>query len=66
MSWDAYENAFLNLMAKRNIEHQFRPEDLASGCLLCSEAQPHYCHRRLVVDYLNEHWNTKLYVEHLY
>lgn len=66
MPWDAYENAFLNLMAKRNIEHQFRPEDLASGCLLCSEARPHYCHRRLVVDYLNEHWNTKLYVEHLY
>ncbi|MYJ74235.1 MAG: DUF488 domain-containing protein [Gammaproteobacteria bacterium] len=24
--------------------------------LLCSEDQPHHCHRRLVAQYLNDHW----------
>jgi uncharacterized protein (DUF488 family) len=66
MPWESYEDAFLNLMARRNIEHHFQPADLDSGCLLCSEARPHHCHRRLVVDYLNQHWNTQLIVEHLY
>lgn len=65
ITWEAYENAFLNLMAKRNIEKQLGPEELDGGCLLCSEARPHQCHRRLVVEYLNEHWNTDLHVEHL-
>lgn len=66
MPWEQYEEAFINLMAKRNIERQFQPADLADGCLLCSEAKPHHCHRRLVIDYLNQNWGTQLHVEHLY
>lgn len=65
-SWEDYQASFLNLMAKRNIEHQFKPADFDGACLLCSEARPHQCHRRLVVEYLNARWNTELQVEHLY
>jgi uncharacterized protein (DUF488 family) len=64
--WRVYEESFLNLMAQRNIERQLRPTDFEDACLLCSEAQPHHCHRRLVVEYLNTHWQTALKVEHLY
>ena len=31
-------------------------EVVADGCLLCSEDKPHHCHRRLVAEYLNDHW----------
>ena len=30
-------------------------ELLDGGCLLCSEAKPHHCHRRLVAEYLQRH-----------
>lgn len=65
MRWDAYAPAFLDLMAARRIETTLTPEDLDGACLLCSEALPHHCHRRLVVDYLNERWNGRLTVAHL-
>lgn len=65
MSWEDYERRFLDLMEKRRIEEAFSPQDLDGACLLCSEHKPHQCHRRLVVEYLNAHWSTKLEVRHL-
>lgn len=55
-SWDVYAGRFLDLMKARKIEEQLKPEELAGGCLLCSEDKPHQCHRRLVAEYLNERW----------
>ena len=66
ISWNVYEDKFLNLMAKRNIEKIISPTLLDKGCLLCSEHEPHFCHRRLVVEYLNMHSNLNLVVKHLY
>jgi uncharacterized protein (DUF488 family) len=66
MTWQAYEDKFLNLMAQRNIEKSVRPELLDNGCLLCSEHEPHMCHRRLVVEYLNKNSRLNLTVKHLY
>jgi uncharacterized protein (DUF488 family) len=66
MSWGVYEDKFLNLMAQRNIEKLIKPELLDHGCLLCSEHEPHFCHRRLVIEYLNGHSNLNLKVKHLY
>lgn len=66
ISWDAYEDKFLNLMAQRNIEKTVQPELLDNGCLLCSEHEPHLCHRRLVVEYLNDNSDLDLEVKHLY
>jgi uncharacterized protein (DUF488 family) len=66
MSWERYEDNFLNLMAKRNIERILKPTLLNDSCLLCSEHEPHFCHRRLVVEYLNEHTDQNYQVKHLY
>jgi uncharacterized protein (DUF488 family) len=63
--WPVYERAFLRLMKERRIESQLDPQMFAGGCLLCSEAQPHHCHRRLVCEYLNEQWKGALQVRHL-
>lgn len=54
--WKVYEGKFLELMRKREIEKRIDPALIADGCLLCSEDQPHHCHRRLVAEYLQSHW----------
>lgn len=66
ISWEVYEEKFLNLMGKRNIERSIKSTLLDHGCLLCSEHEPHLCHRRLVVEYLNQHSKLDLQVKHLY
>lgn len=65
ISWEAYEDKFLNLIAKRNIERDVNPEIIKDGCLLCSEHKPHHCHRRLIVEYLNKNTGLNLNVNHL-
>jgi uncharacterized protein (DUF488 family) len=62
--WAVYERAFLDLMAGRKIEDKIAPAEIAGGCLLCSEDKPHYCHRRLIAEYLNERWGN-LQINHL-
>lgn len=66
ISWEIYENRFFNLMKQRNIENLANPTLLNHGCLLCSEHDPNFCHRRLVIKYLNQHSNLDLKVKHLY
>lgn len=66
IKWDIYEDKFLDLMAKRNIEKTISREILDQGCLLCSEHEPHMCHRRLVVEYLNKTSGLDLKIKHLY
>ena len=63
--WDSYAASFLALMREREIEKRLKPELLNGACLLCSEATPHYCHRRLVCDYLDSKWEAALNVRHL-
>jgi len=55
--WAAYEKQFLDLMESRKIEKTLDKKLLDGGCLLCSEATPHYCHRRLVAEYLKDKWS---------
>jgi uncharacterized protein (DUF488 family) len=56
--WGIYEQKFLDLIAKREIEKKIDPKLLQKGCLLCSEHLPHHCHRRLVAEYLNAKWGN--------
>jgi uncharacterized protein (DUF488 family) len=61
--WDLYERQFVDLMGSRRIENT--PHEIVDGgCLLCSEEKPHHCHRRLVAEYLKEHWGD-VQIEHL-
>ncbi|BCM24346.1 DUF488 domain-containing protein [Methyloradius palustris] len=64
-SWEIYEDKFMNLMERRNIENNLSPTVFNNACLLCSEKTAHYCHRRLVVEYLNSKWGNKLEVKHI-
>lgn len=63
--WGEYQQKFLSLMAERKIEERFNASVFDGACLLCSEATPHHCHRRLVCDYLNGKWSGALKVRHL-
>ena len=64
IGWDAYQTSFMELMRARGVENAIPKDMLDGGCLLCSEDQPHHCHRRLVAEYLNDHWGG-IKVEHL-
>lgn len=63
-SWDDYERKFINLMSERRIEESLEPATMNDACLLCSEDKPHHCHRRLVAEYLKNHWRD-VEIEHL-
>lgn len=56
-SWEEYEKRFLKLMENRRIEETVPKGIVDQGCLLCSEDKPHYCHRRLIVQYLASRWS---------
>jgi uncharacterized protein (DUF488 family) len=62
--WPTYEKQFLALMAKRQVEATLDKKLIAGGCLLCSEATPEHCHRRLVAEYLREKWDN-VNIQHL-
>jgi uncharacterized protein (DUF488 family) len=55
-SWQEYEQRFFDLMRDRRIEERVPREVVSDGCLLCSEDKPDHCHRRLVAEYLKQHW----------
>jgi uncharacterized protein (DUF488 family) len=57
-AWAEYEHKFLQLMTSRQIEKKVSPSQIDGACLLCSEAKPHHCHRRLVAEYLNGKWGN--------
>jgi len=63
--WSEYEKRFIDLLQQRRIEERISPDLIRGGCLLCSEHQPHHCHRRLVVEYLCQKWGPSVQVKHL-
>ena len=65
ISWQEYEQSFLELMSERKIEEKI-DQSLFNGptVLLCSESKADHCHRRLVLEYLQYKWNT-LTITHL-
>jgi uncharacterized protein (DUF488 family) len=55
--WEAYEKIFLSLLKERGVPQSLSlPLPSAPLALLCSEAGPEKCHRRLVADRLAEVW----------
>lgn len=56
--WVAYERKFQALMEGRRIHEVLSPVSFQRRtALLCSEAEPVHCHRRLVVEFLAERWS---------
>lgn len=66
ITWAHYEDQYLNLLARRQVDHQLK-ELMIGGkpCFLCSEDKPHFCHRRLLVEYLNSQSGLKYEIVHL-
>ncbi|QSJ16726.1 DUF488 domain-containing protein [Nostoc sp. UHCC 0702] len=65
INWATYEERFNQLITERQIEKKVSSDLLDEGCLLCSEAKPHNCHRRLVAEYLQGKLNTTINIHHL-
>jgi uncharacterized protein (DUF488 family) len=55
--WEAYSKAYLALIRSRNVESVLSQESFQKKTvLLCSEATVEHCHRRLALEYLQQHW----------
>ncbi len=62
--WSSYEKEFNSLIVSRDVANKLQPADMDGACLLCSEPTPHYCHRRLVAEYLQREWGG-IQIRHL-
>lgn len=59
--WDVYVKEYIELLDNRKVLDKLDKSYFKrKSCFLCSEASADYCHRRLLVEYLKEHWD---YVE---
>jgi uncharacterized protein (DUF488 family) len=65
-NWAAYERGFIALLNERQLIGALEKDWWAQNpaCLLCSEHEPDYCHRRLVAEYLAGHW-PEMQIVHL-
>jgi uncharacterized protein (DUF488 family) len=65
--WSEYESAFLTLIADRKIESTLDPQIFSiPTVLLCSELTPDHCHRRLLLEYLQQNWpHLNITIRHL-
>jgi uncharacterized protein (DUF488 family) len=64
IDWADYERRFNALMEQRSPEKHHRPDEFDHACLLCSEATPDKCHRRLVAEHLSRKWGN-MEIKHL-
>lgn len=65
MSWDDYAAAYGRCLDERAVATRLAPATLAEACLLCSEATPERCHRRLAAEHLRAAWGGAWSVVHL-
>ncbi len=57
IGWEEYERRFFALLEERHVEDRLERGMFAGPTvLLCSEAGPERCHRRLVLEYLDGKW----------
>ena len=54
--WEQYVRDFSRLMTERNVPYCLDSKIFEDACLLCSEAEPDQCHRRLVAEILEANW----------
>ncbi len=56
-AWHDYVQRFQNEVLSKPIVGRFKKsiENFSSTCLLCSEKEPDYCHRRLLAEHFKKH-----------
>ena len=63
--WNIYTAAYLELIRSRKVESVLSRESFTNRTvLLCSEATAEHCHRRLALEYLQNHWGA-INIHHL-
>jgi uncharacterized protein (DUF488 family) len=63
--WETYASRFNALIASRRIEERLERDKFQTPTvLLCSEPTAENCHRRLVLEYLRDHW-AEIQVQHI-
>ncbi len=56
--WDVYVNEYIELLKIRKVLDKLDKSFFEKKiCFLCSEPTADHCHRRLLVEYLKEHWD---------
>jgi len=56
-NWGIYAREYIKLLQSRNILDKLDKSFFGrETCFLCSEASAEHCHRRLLTQYLKEHW----------
>ncbi len=56
IDWREYRERYLALIERRHVAERLDRALIAEGVLLCSEASPEHCHRRLAAEFLQQHW----------
>ena len=67
ISWEGYEKEYNTMISTRQIEKVFNnivQNKFQNICLLCSEATPECCHRRLLAEYL-QRLNSEINIIHI-
>ena len=65
ISWDACATDYQVMIESRRVHRLFKPEELDGACLLCSEATPHHCHRRLAAEFFQRQLGSGVDIIHL-
>ena len=64
IAWSYYERTYLEFLQLISAQNFFTEEILDNACLLCMEASPSQCHRKLLAQYLANYFPS-LKIEHL-
>ena len=64
INWPQYVEQFNLIISQRQIQKHITQEQIDKACLLCTEPKPDNCHRRLVAEYLANHW-PNITIQHL-
>ena len=65
-NWAKFEQSYLQLIRQRQVENHIDPALFKDGVvLLCSEAEPNRCHRRLAAEHLARSMLVEAHIEHL-
>lgn len=65
VTWEEYVKIYTNLLKDRDVVRKYGVKAFDGSCFLCSEEIPEQCHRRLLVEYLQEHCKEKVTIVHL-
>jgi uncharacterized protein (DUF488 family) len=59
IDWETFEERFLDALSRREVDEALERSSFDTPtALLCSEHEPDRCHRRLVVEYLDDRWDS--------